>query len=93
MPTFGSPKCRKNPFHLALDKEARLLACSGEAARDPRAVALVFIDEMGYYRWPDTTTVWSPRAPQPLMVTDPAGPNNRQWRVIGALHAVTGQVS
>jgi DDE superfamily endonuclease len=73
-------------------KEAQLLACLGATAGDPGAVALVFIDEMGYYRWPDAAAVWSPRAPQPAVPTAPAGPNNKQWRVIGALNALTGQV-
>ena len=73
-------------------KEARLLRCLHAAARHPTEVALVFLDEMGYYRWPDAANAWSPRAPTPPPTTAPAGPNNKQWRVIGALNAVTGQV-
>ena len=72
-------------------KETHLLACLHQAASDPTAVALVFLDEMGYYRWPDAAAVWSARAPQPAATTDPAG-TNKQWRVIGALNALTGQV-
>ena len=73
-------------------KEAHLLACLAEATGDPTTVALVFLDEMGYYRWPDAAAVWSPSAPQPPTRTEPAGANNKQWRVIGALNALTGQV-
>jgi DDE superfamily endonuclease len=73
-------------------KEARLLACLGEAAANPTTIALVFLDEMGYYRWPDAAAVWSPSAPHPPATTEPAGANNKQWRVIGALNALTGQV-
>jgi hypothetical protein len=73
-------------------KEARLLSCLHAAASHPTEVALVFLDEMGYYRWPDAANAWSPRSPTPAPTTDPAGPNNKQWRVIGALNAVTGQV-
>ena len=73
-------------------KEAQLLRCLHEVARHPTEVALVFLDEMGYYRWPDAANTWSPRSPTPAPMTDPAGPNNKQWRVIGALNAVTGQV-
>jgi hypothetical protein len=73
-------------------KEARLLSGLHEAAVHPTEVALVFLDEMGYYRWPEAANAWSPRSPTPSPTPAPAGPNNKQWRVIGALNAVTGQV-
>ncbi len=73
-------------------KEARLLTCLRDAAQHPDNVALVFLDEMGYYHWPDATTTWASAAPVPPPVAERAGANNKQWRVIGALNALTGRV-
>jgi hypothetical protein len=73
-------------------KEAQLLRCLRAAAQQPDTVALVFLDEMGYYRWPDAAATWAPAAPTPAPAAERAGPNNKQWRVIGALNALTGRV-
>ena len=75
-----------------LTKEARLLACLKEAATCPEEVALVFLDEMGDYRWGDAAEVWWEQAPAPRPETERAGPNNQQWRLIGALNACSGRV-
>src|SRR5438552_3167987 len=40
-----------DPDYLA--KEAHLLACLQEAAATPDEVGALFLDEMGYTRWPD----------------------------------------
>jgi hypothetical protein len=64
-----------------------------EAARRREEVVLLFLDEMGYYRWPARACDWMPAGPgvaaYPL---HKAGPTNRQQRLIGALNALTGQV-
>jgi transposase len=60
-----------------------------EARRYPRSVVAVFLDEMGFTRWPDPAPDWGGTAP----VADRRGANNGLWRLIGALNAVTGQVS
>jgi hypothetical protein len=73
-------------------KEAHLLSCLREAAKHPETVGFVFLDEMGYYCWPDATTDWAPMAPAPCPVAQRAGPNNKQWRVVGTLNALTGRV-
>jgi transposase len=75
-----------------LSKVARLERCLREAARDPEAVALVFVDEMGYYRWPDAAPDWMLAAPIAPTLARRAGPTNRQQRLIGALNALTGRV-
>jgi transposase len=74
-------------------KVAHLERCLRVAVRDPEEVVLLFLDEMGYYRWPEGAADWmlaasdvSPRSLQK------AGPTNRQQRLIGALNACTGQV-
>ena len=36
-----------------------------EAATAPGRVALVFLDEMGYARWPEPARDWTGRAPAP----------------------------
>ena len=57
----------------------------------PTTVALVFLDEMGYYRWPEQRPAGAPA--RPSRRRDRARwANNKQWRVIGALNALTGQV-
>jgi transposase len=79
-----------DPDYLA--KEARLLACLREAGAAPDDVVALFLDEMGYARWPEPAADWGPVAPAPRPVAARAGSKQRLWRVIGALNAVTGQV-
>jgi hypothetical protein len=73
-------------------KVARLEHCLREAVRLPEEVALVFLDEMGYMRWPETARDWMLAAPHPARQLYHAGPTKRQQRIIGALNALTGQV-
>lgn len=73
-------------------KQAHLLACLREVAQDPKQTVLLFLDEMGYTRWPDPALEWAASAPEPAPVATRAGENNRQERLIGALNAWTGQV-
>jgi transposase len=75
-----------------LSKEARLLACLREAATAPDDVVALFLDEMGYTRWPEPAPDWSAVAPAPRPLADRAGSKQQLWRVIGALNALTGQV-
>lgn len=79
-----------DPAYLA--KEAHLLACLREAAASPDEVVALFLDEMGYTRWPDPAPNWGPTAPAPRPLADRAGTKQQLWRVIGALNALTGQV-
>jgi hypothetical protein len=81
-----------SPDEEYASKEAHLLACLRQAAEQPENVALVFLDEMGYYRWPDAAADWAPKVPAPCPVAQRGGPNNKQWRVVGALNALTGRV-
>lgn len=76
-----------DPDYVA--KRDHLLACLSEAATQPADVVLLFLDEMGFYRWPEAAPEWGCAAP----VADRAGPNNKQWRLIGALNAWSGQVT
>jgi DDE superfamily endonuclease len=74
-------------------KVAHLERCLRETARRPGEVVLLFLDEMGYYRWPDVAPEWQLVLPgATARQVHKAGPTNRQQRVIGALNAVTGQV-
>jgi transposase len=79
-----------DPDYLA--KLEHLLACLRDAAAHPDEVVLVFLDEMGYYRWAKEGRTWSQSAPAPAPLADRDGPNNKQWRVIGALNALSGRV-
>lgn len=73
-------------------KYDNLIMCLNQAATMPERVALVFLDEMGYTRWPEPGPDWTARAPAPPPETDRAAGPNRLWRIIGALNAVTGRV-
>jgi transposase len=79
-----------DPDYVA--KRDHLLECLRAAAAHPGEVVLVFLDEMGYYRWPAEGRNWGPAAPEPPPLADRDGPNNKQWRVIGALNALSGRV-
>ncbi len=73
-------------------KEAYLLQCLRQCAQHPEHTVLVFLDEMGYYRWPQPTAVWAPTAPAVVPSTECQGTKQQQWRMIGALNAHSGQV-
>lgn len=79
-----------DPEYIA--KRDNLYKCLGEAAALPDRVVLVFLDEMGYTRWPEPACDWTGRAPGPPPVADRARGPNRLWRIIGALNALTGRV-
>jgi hypothetical protein len=69
-------------------KVRHLHRCLRDAARHPDTGGAVFLDEFGYHRWPEVAPTWGPAA----AVAQRAG-NNQQWRTIGALNALTGQVN
>lgn len=68
-------------------KRKRLERGLREAVRLPDQVVALFLDEFGFYRWPDPTRDWGA---VPTRATR-AG-NNQQWRTVGTLNALTGQV-
>jgi len=69
-------------------KVRRLHRCLREAARHPERVVALFLDEFGYRRWPEVAPTWGLEA-----ALAPRAGTNQQWRTIGALNALTGQVS
>ncbi len=73
-------------------KVDRIMQCLREAVTTPAEVVVVFLDEMGYHRWPDAAPAWAAEAPARRPSTRPAGPNNQQWRIIGAMNALTGRL-
>lgn len=79
-----------DPDYVA--KEDQLLASLQEAAGAPGEVVLLFWDEMGFFRWPEPAVDWGPAAPRPSPVAQRSATNNQQWRILGALNALTGQV-
>ena len=82
-----------DPEYLA--KRTYLEACLAEIGREPleeTASVLLFLDEVGFCRWPAPAPDWSERAPGPKPIAERAGENNQQWRLIGALNARTGAV-
>jgi transposase len=64
-----------------------------QAASDPRHVVALFLDEMGYYRWPSASRDWIADTDGFPRAEHGGHDNNQQWRVIGALNACTGHVS
>lgn len=74
-------------------KVAHLERCVREAARWPQEVVVLFLDEMGYYRWPTGACDWMLAGLGVAAFSlHKAGPTNRQQRLIGALNALTGQL-
>jgi hypothetical protein len=69
-------------------KVRRLHRCLRDAARHPDTVVALFLDEFGYRRWPEVAPTWG----LATAVAQRAG-TNQQWRTIGALNALTGQVT
>lgn len=69
-------------------KVRRLYRCLRDAARHPDTVVALFLDEFGYQRWPEVAPTWGGEA-----AVAPRAGNNQQWRTIGTLNAVTGQVN
>ena len=63
------------------------------AASDPRHITALFLDEMGYYRWPSASRDRIADADGFPRAEHGGHDNNQQWRVIGALNACTGQVT
>jgi transposase len=70
-------------------KVFRLKKSLRDAARHPRTVAALFLDEFGYTCWPDPARDWAATPP----LARRGDTNNQQWRTIGALNALTGQVT
>jgi transposase len=75
-----------------IKKRDDLYKAMGEAAAAPGRVVLVFLDEMGYARWPEPACDWTGLAPDAPPLADRAASPNRLWRIIGALNALTGRV-
>ncbi len=73
-------------------KVQRIEKCLKQAVADPQHVVALFLDEMGYYRWPTAAHDWLPTA-DGYPVAAHGDCTNQQWRVIGALNARSGQVS
>ena len=69
-------------------KVRRLHRCRRDAARHPDTVVALFLDEFGYQRWPEV----APTGGGATTVAQRAG-NNQQWRTLGALNALPGQVN
>jgi transposase len=69
-------------------KVRRLHRCLRAAARHSDTVVALFLDEFGYQRWPEVAPTWG----LGVAVAQRAG-NNQQWRTIGTLNALTGQVN
>jgi len=64
-------------------------ACLKQPVLDPRLIVALFLDEMGYYRWPNPSRDWS-AATHASPLSAHADCTNQPWRVIGALNACTG---
>lgn len=70
-----------DPEYLA--KVARLERCLELAASAPEQYVVVFMDEMGYTRWPEPAVTWAAPGRAARPVAQRAGTNNQQWRIIG----------
>lgn len=88
-----SPKVQHwSPDPEYLRKQARLLKCLREGGLAPKEIVVLFMDEMGFHRWPEPAASWALSGSEFLPVAERAGDNNQQWRILGALNAITGRV-
>jgi hypothetical protein len=73
-------------------KVKRLLSVLEQVACSQGREVALFVDEMGFLRWPEPSRDWCQAAPHPRPLADrklsPAG----QWRLIGSLDALSGRV-
>jgi DDE superfamily endonuclease len=70
-------------------KVAGLEMCLWEARRYPREVTAVFLDQMGFARWPDPAPDWGAEAP----CADRRRAKQGLWRLMAALNPFSGQVT
>lgn len=75
-----------------IEKRNPLCQCMSRAAAAPGWVTLVFLDEMGYARWPEPACDWTAHAPGAPPLAGRVWNPNRLWRIIGAMNALTGRV-
>ena len=73
-------------------KVAYLLDCLQESAQNPETIVFLFMDEMGYYCWPEVSQIWVEATPGDAPQADRQQAKQQQWRLIGTLNALTGQV-
>ena len=64
----------------------------GKNAADPQRYVALFLDEMGYFRWPEAGPDWGPAAPAAPPQADPQQSKQGLWRIVGALNAHSGRV-
>lgn len=82
-----------SPDPAYTEKVAHLLACLRQTAQAPQRIVCLFLDEMGYYRWPEASKLWCAAAPAAAPQADRQQTKQEQWRLIGVLNALTGQVN
>lgn len=88
---MGRPR-QFSPDPAYAQKEQYVLDCLRATAADPDQTVLLFLDEMGFFRWPTPAQDWMWAAPAPPRRI-PSADNNRQWRIVGVLNALSGQVN
>jgi hypothetical protein len=74
-------------------KVDHLLSALRQTAQAPARTVFLFMDQMGDYRWPEPGEGWCETAPTPAPHTDRQKSKQAQWRLIGVLNALTGQVN
>ena len=71
-------------------KVRRIAACLREVAQAPSQIAALFMDQMGYTRWPTVAHRWQASAGETPALAHGRG-NNQQWRVLGVVNAYSGR--
>src|SRR5207253_2431404 len=80
-----------SPDPAYTEKRDRVLAVLREVAAAPDEVVAIFLDEMGYCRWPEPTRSFALAAPVPPPQTTPAG-KGAKHRIAGMVDAWSGRV-
>jgi DDE superfamily endonuclease len=74
------------------EKLEHLLTILRQVAHAPSRFVALFVDEMGFFRWPDPAPDWGPAPPALAPLADRKHAPQGQWRLIGALEGRTGRV-
>ena len=69
-------------------KVSRIKRCLHQTRDRSKEVRCVFLDEMGFYRWPEPARTLAAEPP----LADRMGSDEAAWRVIAAMDALTGRV-
>lgn len=89
----GAKVQQYSPDPQYLSKLDRLLECLAKVHKNPFEHVVLFLDEVGFSRWPEPAADWCLEPPAAPPLADRQQSNNGLWRLIGAMNACSGRVT